>query len=42
MRELLKDVSYIDEILKDGTQKAAKIAGRHMKQIKEIVGFVEV
>jgi len=40
MRELLKDVSYIDEVLKDGAQKANKIASKNLKQVQELVGFV--
>ncbi len=40
MRELLKDVSYIDEVLKDGAQKANKIAAKNLKQVQELVGFV--
>lgn len=40
MRELLKDVSYIDNILKEGTERAFKIASKNMREIKEIVGFV--
>jgi len=40
MRELLKDVSYIDEVLKDGAERAGTIAEKHMRQIKDIVGFL--
>jgi tryptophanyl-tRNA synthetase len=40
MRELLKDVSYIDEVLEQGTEKAGAIAEKNMKQIKELVGFI--
>jgi tryptophanyl-tRNA synthetase len=40
MRELLKDVSYIEEVLKDGAQKADKIAAKNLKQVQELVGFV--
>ncbi len=42
MRELLKDVSYIDAVLKDGAEKAGAIAAKNMKQIHEIVGFVQL
>jgi tryptophanyl-tRNA synthetase len=40
MRELLKDVSYIDKVLKDGAERANAIASKNLKQIKEIVGFL--
>jgi len=36
----LKDVSYIDEVLKDGAERAGTIAEKHMRQIKDIVGFL--
>jgi hypothetical protein len=40
MRELLKDVSYIEAVLKDGAEKADKIARKNMKQAQEMVGFL--
>jgi tryptophanyl-tRNA synthetase len=40
MRELLKDVSYIEDVLKDGAQRANKMAQKYLKQAQEIVGFV--
>jgi len=40
MRDLLRDTSYIDSVLKDGAEKADAIAARHMREIKEMVGFL--
>jgi tryptophanyl-tRNA synthetase len=40
MRELLKDVSYIDEVLKNGAERANKIASKHLKQVQETIGFI--
>jgi tryptophanyl-tRNA synthetase len=40
MRELLKDVSYIDAVLKEGAEKADIIAQKYLKEIKEIIGFI--
>jgi len=40
MRELMKDVSYIDAVLKEGAEKANKLAAKYLKEIQEIVGFV--
>lgn len=42
MREYMQDVSYIDKALREGSEKAAAIAEKHMKEIKEIVGFLVV
>ena len=40
MRNLLKDTNQIDKILKNGAQKAREIAEPVLKDIKNIVGFV--
>ena len=40
MRNLLKDTNQIDEILKNGAQKAKEIAEPVLKDIKNLVGFV--
>lgn len=40
MRELLKDTAYIDQILKDGAQRASIIADKTMNEVKEMVGFL--
>lgn len=42
MRELLKDVSYIEAVLKDGAEKANKIAQKTLKQAQEMVGFINI
>lgn len=42
MRELQKDNSYIDSILKRGVEKAAEIATKNLSEIKKIIGFLEV
>jgi tryptophanyl-tRNA synthetase len=40
MRNLLKDTNQIDKILKNGAQKAKEIAEPVLKDIKNLVGFV--
>ncbi len=40
MRELLREPDHIDRILADGAERANRIAAKHMKQIKETVGFL--
>ena len=40
MRNLLKDTNEIDKILKNGAQKAREIAEPVLKDIKNLVGFV--
>ena len=39
MTKLLRDKSYIDEILSRGNQRALEIASKNIKSIKEIIGF---
>ena len=39
MTKLLRDKSYIDEILSQGNQRALEIASKNIKSIKEIIGF---
>jgi tryptophanyl-tRNA synthetase len=39
IKKLLKDESYLDSILLEGSQKADKIASKKIKEIKELVGF---
>lgn len=41
MRRLLEDETYIDGILKQGAQKAGAIAEANMKEIREMVGFLQ-
>ena len=40
MRNLLKDTNQIDKILKNGAQKAREIAEPVLKDIKNLVGFI--
>ena len=40
MRNLLKDTNQIDKILKNGAQKAREVAEPVLKDIKNLVGFV--
>ena len=39
INKLLKDVNYIDKVLKDGAEKADKIASKKVDDMKKIVGF---
>ena len=39
IKELLKEKSYLDEILNNGCKKADDIASKKIKKIHEIVGF---
>jgi len=36
----LRNQDYIDSVLKEGAEKANAIATRHMREIKEMVGFL--
>lgn len=40
MKRLVQDHTYIDAVLADGSQRASAIAGKTMKAVKDIVGFV--
>jgi len=39
IRKLTKDTSYLDSILKKGSERANEIAEKNMKEIKKLVGF---
>ena len=39
INKLQKDVNYIDEVLKEGGNKANLIASKKVKEMKEIIGF---
>ena len=39
MQKILKDETFLKDILKDGAEKADEIAGNNMKKIKDIMGF---
>jgi tryptophanyl-tRNA synthetase len=40
MKRLTQDRPYLEQILKSGADRARTIAATHMKQVKEILGFV--
>ena len=40
MRRLLDDVTYIDEVLADGGERAGVIARKTMKDLREIIGLL--
>lgn len=40
MKRLVQDHAYIDAVLADGSERASAIAGKTMKAVKDIVGFV--
>jgi tryptophanyl-tRNA synthetase len=42
MRELVKDTTYIDKVLRNGAERANKIAQKYLAEVKEMVGFVRV
>ena len=39
IKKLLKEKSFLDQILDSGRQKADKIASEKLKKIQEIMGF---
>ena len=39
IKKLLSDQAYLDNILKEGAQKANNIASKKLKEIHKIVGF---
>jgi tryptophanyl-tRNA synthetase len=39
IRELLDDKSYLEKVLKEGTEKARNIAEYNLKEIRNAVGF---
>jgi tryptophanyl-tRNA synthetase len=41
MSRLVRDVPYIDQVLKEGAEKAAAIAEPVMRDVKKVVGFVQ-
>ena len=40
IKDLKKDKTYLTKALKEGTEKAASIAEKNLKEVKEIVGFL--
>ncbi|PZP08172.1 MAG: tryptophan--tRNA ligase, partial [Sphingomonas hengshuiensis] len=41
MRRLMDDTSHIDAILRDGGERARARAEKTMKEVRDIVGFVQ-
>jgi tryptophanyl-tRNA synthetase len=41
MKRIADDRAYIDEVLKDGGARANEIASKHLRVIKDIVGFLQ-
>ena len=39
IKKLINDEQYLDKILLDGANKAEQIAGKKVKEMKEIIGF---
>jgi tryptophanyl-tRNA synthetase len=42
MRELLANPGHLDKILAEGTAHAGKIAGQTMREVKHLVGFLDI
>jgi tryptophanyl-tRNA synthetase len=40
IRKLLDDKSFLEKILKEGTEKAGIIAEHNLKEIRNAVGFI--
>ena len=40
IKNLLEDKSYLEKILKEGTEKASDLAVRNLKEVRNVVGFV--
>ena len=40
IRELLSDKSYLEKVLKEGTEKARNLAEHNLKEIRNLVGFL--
>jgi tryptophanyl-tRNA synthetase len=41
MKRISEDRAYIDEVLKDGGERANEIASKHLRVVKDIVGFLQ-
>lgn len=41
MNRISEDRSYIDKVLRSGAERAREIASTHLRQIKDIVGFLQ-
>ena len=42
MKKLLTDNTYLDSILKNGCEKAEKIANKNVRDLKSLIGFFGV
>jgi tryptophanyl-tRNA synthetase len=40
IKKLLEDKSFLEKVLKEGTEKARVIAERNLKEIKNVIGFI--
>ena len=40
IKNLLEDKSYLEKVLKEGTEKASKLAVHNLKEIRNVVGFI--
>jgi tryptophanyl-tRNA synthetase len=41
MSRIVDDRAYVDQVLKSGAERAREIASAHLRQIKDIVGFLQ-
>ena len=41
MRRLMGDTAYIDGVLRDGGERARARAEKTMKEVRDIIGFVQ-
>ena len=39
IKKLKDDIPYIDQILKEGSEKASKLSSKKIKNLKEMFGF---
>ena len=40
INKILQDKSFLEKVLKEGTEKASVIAERNLKEIKNVIGFI--
>ena len=40
IKKLLDDKSYLEKVLKEGTEKARNLAEHNLKEIRNVVGFL--
>ena len=39
-KSLLEDKSYLEKVLKEGTEKARDLAVHNLKEVRNVVGFI--